>query len=46
MVDQSHWFADAAREAGLEVHFETYSGGHDYAWYRHGLLFAIDRLCP
>lgn len=46
MVDQSRWFADAARDAGMDAHFETYSGGHDYAWYRHGLLYAIDHLCP
>ena len=46
MVDQSRWFADAARGAGMDVHFDTYSGGHDYAWYRHGLLYAIDQLCP
>lgn len=46
MVDQSRWFADAARQAGHDVHFDVYSGGHDYAWYRHGLLYAIDHLCP
>jgi enterochelin esterase family protein len=46
MVDQSRWFTDAARDAGMDVHFDTYSGGHDYAWYRHGLLYAIDHLCP
>lgn len=44
MVDQSRWFANAAREAGFDVHFEVWSGGHDYAWYRHGLLYAIDNL--
>ena len=27
------------------VRFETYSGGHDVAWWREGLLRALDEWC-
>ena len=27
------------------VRFETYSGGHDVAWWREGLLHALDEWC-
>ncbi len=44
MLAQSRGFAAACVEAGLETSMEVFTGGHDYAWYRHGLLLALDQL--
>ncbi|MCT9818947.1 DUF3327 domain-containing protein [Microbacterium sp. W1N] len=39
-------FAAAARGAGAAVTARAYRGGHDYAWWRTGLLDALDALSP
>ncbi|WP_152345943.1 alpha/beta hydrolase-fold protein [Brevibacterium sp. CFH 10365] len=44
MIDQSQMFADAVAAAGAEAELRLYSGGHDYAWYRHALFDALDAL--
>ncbi|GAB94954.1 enterochelin esterase family protein [Kineosphaera limosa] len=35
---------DAARAAGLLVDYREFRGGHDYAWWAHGLLHGLDLL--
>lgn len=37
-------FTAAARDRGGDATFTEYRGGHDYAWWRHGLLHALDEL--
>ncbi|RLK47895.1 enterochelin esterase domain-containing protein [Microbacterium telephonicum] len=37
-------FAAAARDAGAAVLEREYRGGHDYAWWRTGLLDGLDAL--
>lgn len=37
-------FCSVARSRGAAVHFTERTGGHDYAWWRHGLLDGLDRL--
>lgn len=44
MVDRSRDFAAAAEAAGFDVVSEVWAGGHDHAWYRHGLLTGLDAL--
>ncbi len=44
MVDGSRDFAAAATGAGFDVELEIWVGGHDHAWYRHGLLTGLDAL--
>lgn len=44
MLQQSQWLAQAASTAGISTTLEVFPGGHDYAWYRHGLLLALDQL--
>lgn len=44
MVERSRDFAAAAVAAGFDVVAEVWSGGHDHAWYRHGLLTGLDAL--
>lgn len=44
MVDRSRDYAEAAVAAGFAAEIEVWPGGHDYAWYRHGLLAALDAL--
>lgn len=38
--------ADALRDAGARVTTRVYAGGHDYAWWRTGLLDALATLSP
>lgn len=37
-------FRDAARAAGMLVDYREYRGGHDYAWWAHGLLRGLEML--
>ncbi|WP_143114723.1 hypothetical protein [Austwickia chelonae] len=37
-------FRDAARTVGHDVSYREYRGGHDYAWWRHGLTDALDEF--
>lgn len=49
-TDEPEMFADAtrfaasARAAGAEVDIEQWRGGHDYAWWRHGLVEGLRHL--
>lgn len=45
MVDHSQWYVDAltARDAAVLDH-RTVRGGHDHAWWRHGLVDALLQL--
>lgn len=44
MIERSRDFADAATAAGFVAQLQVWPGGHDYAWYRHGLLTGLDLL--
>ncbi|WP_116115907.1 enterochelin esterase domain-containing protein [Austwickia chelonae] len=44
MVLLSRACRDTLRFAGVDVTHREYRGGHDYAWWRHGLLHALDEL--
>lgn len=44
MVTLSRQFSERAQAAGLDVTHDEWRGGHDYAWWRHGLSFALDKL--
>lgn len=44
MLDMAARFAPIARGVGAVVTLETYDGGHDMGWWRHGLFDALDRL--
>ncbi|GAB78963.1 enterochelin esterase [Austwickia chelonae] len=44
MVDGARAFRDAARTVGHDVSYREYRGGHDYAWWRHGLTDALDEF--
>ena len=44
MVAQAEGFADAASAAGMTVSLAPWRGGHDYAWWRHGLVHALRGL--
>lgn len=37
-------FCSVARSRGAAVRFTEHTGGHDYAWWRHGLLDGLDGL--
>lgn len=40
----SRTFHDAATQAGIHSTLDWWRGGHDYAWWRHGLFTALDLL--
>ncbi|GAA1137460.1 enterochelin esterase domain-containing protein [Ornithinicoccus hortensis] len=44
MVDQAQHFRDAVVAAGAEADLTIVVGGHDFAWWTHHLLRALDRL--
>lgn len=44
MVDQARHFRDAVVAAGAEADLTIVVGGHDFAWWTHHLLRALDRL--
>lgn len=44
LLGMSEAFARACRWAGLSTVFDVFSGGRDHAWFRHGLLFGLDRI--
>lgn len=44
LLGMSEAFARACRWAGLSTSFDVFSGGRDHAWFRHGLLFGLDRV--
>ena len=44
MIERSRDFASAATAAGFAAQLQVWPGGHDYAWYRHGLLTGLDQL--
>lgn len=44
MVDRSREFTAAARAAGAQVWHHEWRGGHDYAWWRDGLVSAVGTL--
>jgi len=44
MIERSRDFASAATAAGFAAQLQVWPGGHDYAWYRHGLLTGLDHL--
>ncbi|WP_082309251.1 enterochelin esterase domain-containing protein [Leucobacter musarum] len=44
MTESAAHFAEAAREAGAQIDWRVYAGGHDYAWWRTGLFDALHAL--
>jgi enterochelin esterase family protein len=44
MVTLSRQFSESAQQAGMVVTHDEWRGGHDYAWWRHGLSSALDML--
>ncbi|WP_053385661.1 enterochelin esterase domain-containing protein [Leucobacter japonicus] len=44
MTESAAHFAEAARDAGAQIDWRVYAGGHDYAWWRTGLFDALDAL--
>ena len=44
MVERSREFTAAARDAGAQVCHQEWRGGHDYAWWRDGLVVAVTAL--
>ena len=44
MVAQAEMFTDAACEAGATADLVVVNGGHDYAWWKHHLLRAVEEL--
>lgn len=45
MAERARHFAEAASRVGFEVDLEIWRGGHDYAWWRHGLVRALRASC-
>ena len=43
MLDVAQASAPVLERAGCEVQVRRVIGGHDYAWWRHELMFAIER---
>lgn len=43
MLDQARMMAAAAERAGMRTDLIPWRGGHDYAWWRHGLIGALGR---
>ncbi|MDO5082500.1 MAG: DUF3327 domain-containing protein [Arachnia propionica] len=44
MVERSREFTAAARAAGAQVRHHEWRGGHDYAWWREGLVSGVTDL--
>ncbi|WP_420110645.1 enterochelin esterase domain-containing protein [Pseudactinotalea sp.] len=44
MAAQAEMFRDAARDRGADAELEKITGGHDYAWWKHHLLRAVEAL--
>lgn len=44
MLAQSRLMAAAADRAGIRTRLTPWRGGHDYSWWRHGLIAALRQL--
>ncbi|WP_402463444.1 enterochelin esterase domain-containing protein [Isoptericola aurantiacus] len=44
LAHQARRFVERAREAGADVTFDLWAGGHDFAWWTDALLDGLDRL--
>jgi enterochelin esterase-like enzyme len=44
MRDGSDQLVELLRPTPVVLAHEVWQGGHDYAWWRHGLSAALDRL--
>ncbi|MEL4357818.1 MULTISPECIES: enterochelin esterase domain-containing protein [unclassified Luteococcus] len=44
MDSQALWMVERLRGLGAEASFDHWRGGHDHAWWRHGLVFALSQL--
>lgn len=43
MVQQARWYRDALAARGATPDYLEVRGGHDYAWWRHGIVEALSR---
>lgn len=44
LLDQVRIAVNEISETRMRVEYREFAGGHDYAWWRHGLFWALDTL--
>lgn len=44
IVVHARWYRDALLARGAKMGYREIRGGHDYAWWRHGILDALVEL--
>lgn len=44
LTEQARTARDALTSTAVRLSYREFSGGHDYAWWRHGLFWGLDAL--